>query len=230
MLDRITALYCRLSNDDDLNGESNSITNQKAILQKYADDNGFHNAQFYVDDGFSGTNFNRPDFMRMMDDVKSGKVGTVITKDLSRFGRDYLMTGQYIEMILPDYDVRYIAINDGVDTLRSENEMMLFKNVFNDWFARDCSVFKSKDQSGKPLASTPSYGYKKSETDKNVWEIDDEATHVVRRIFKMCIKGLGPAQIARQLRSENIPIPTAYAQSKGRGGTRTFKNFTRWGE
>ena len=215
MLDKITALYCRLSNDDDLNGESNSITNQKAILQKYADDNGLHNTQFYVDDGFSGTNFNRPDFIRMMEDVKSGKVGTVITKDLSRFGRDYLMTGQYIEMILPDYDVRYIAINDGVDTLRSENEMMAFKNVFNDWFARDWSkkiraVFKSKGQSGKPLASTPPYGYKKSETDKNVWEVDDEAAQVVRRIFKMCIRGFGPAQIARQLRSENILIPTAY--------------------
>lgn len=154
--DKITALYCRLSNDDDLQGESNSITNQKAILKKYADENGLGNTQFYVDDGFSGTNFNRPDFMRMMDDVKSGKIGTVITKDLSRFGRDYLMTGQYIEMVLPDYDVRYIAINDNVDTLRSENEMMVFKNVFNDWYARDCSkkikaVFKAKGQSGKPL-------------------------------------------------------------------------------
>ena len=110
--DKITALYCRLSNDDDLQGESNSITNQKAILKKYADENGLGNTQFYVDDGFSGTNFNRPDFMRMMDDVKSGKIGTVITKDLSRFGRDYLMTGQYIEMVLPDYDVRYIAIKN----------------------------------------------------------------------------------------------------------------------
>ena len=126
--DKITALYCRLSNDDDLQGQSNSITNQKAILKKYADDNGLGNTVFYVDDGFSGTNFNRPDFMRMMEDVKSGKIGTIITKDLSRFGRDYLMTGQYIEMILPDYDVRYIAINDNVDTLRSENEMMVFKN------------------------------------------------------------------------------------------------------
>lgn len=137
--DKITALYCRLSNDDDLQGESNSITNQKNILKKYADEKNFGNTQFYVDDGFSGTNFNRPDFMRMMEDVKSGKISTIITKDLSRFGRDYLMTGQYIEMILPDYDVRYIAINDNVDTLRSENEMMVFKNVFNDWYARDCS-------------------------------------------------------------------------------------------
>ena len=123
-----------MSQDDLLQGESNSITNQKAILQKYADDNGFKNTQFYVDDGYSGTSFDRPDFIRMMDDVKAGKVGIVITKDLSRLGRDYLQTGQYIEIILPDYDVRYIAINDNVDTARGENEMMIFKNVFNDWY------------------------------------------------------------------------------------------------
>ena len=232
--DKITALYCRLSNDDDLQGESNSIANQKAILKKYADENGLGNTQFYVDDGFSGTNFNRPDFMRMMEDVKSGKIGTIITKDLSRFGRDYLMTGQYIEMILPDYDVRYIAINDNVDTLRSENEMMVFKNVFNDWYARDCSkkikaVFKAKGQSGKPLGKPP-YGYKKSETDKNVWIVDDEAAEVVRRVFQMCIDGYGPAQIAKALRNDNILIPTAYEQSKGKGGARPFRNPTYWGE
>ena len=232
--DKITALYCRLSNDDDLQGESNSITNQKAILKKYADENGLENTAFYVDDGFSGTNFNRPDFMRMMEDVKSGKISTIITKDLSRFGRDYLMTGQYIEMILPDYDVRYIAINDNVDTLRSENEMMVFKNVFNDWYARDCSkkikaVFKAKGQSGKPLGKPP-YGYKKSETDKNVWNVDDEAAEVVRRVFQMCIDGYGPAQIAKALRNDNILIPTAYEQSKGKGGTRPFRNPTYWGE
>lgn len=234
LTDKITALYCRLSNDDDLQGESNSITNQKSILKKYADDNNLGNTQFYVDDGYSGTNFNRPDFMRMMEDVKSGKIGTIITKDLSRFGRDYLMTGQYIEMILPDYDVRYIAINDNVDTLRSENEMMVFKNVFNDWYARDCSkkikaVFKTKGQSGKPLGKPP-YGYKKSEADKNVWEIDEEAAQVVRRVFGMCIDGYGPAQIAKALRNDNILIPTAYEQSKGNGGTRSFRNPTYWGE
>ncbi|MBO5377516.1 MAG: recombinase family protein [Ruminiclostridium sp.] len=217
--DKITALYCRLSNDDDLQGESNSITNQKAILKKYADENNFGNTAFYVDDGFSGTNFNRPDFMRMMEDVKSGKISTIITKDLSRFGRDYLMTGQYIEMILPDYDVRYIAINDNVDTLRSENEMMVFKNVFNDWYARDCSkkikaVFKAKGQSGKPLTTIPPYGYKKSEADKNVWEIDEEAAEVVRRIFQLCIDGYGPTQIARILTEDKVLTPTAYAELK----------------
>ena len=232
--DKITALYCRLSNDDDLQGESNSITNQKAILKKYADENGLGNTQFYVDDGFSGTNFNRPDFMRMMEDVKSGKIGTIITKDLSRFGRDYLMTGQYIEMILPDYDVRYIAINDNVDTLRSENEMMVFKNVFNDWYARDCSkkikaVFKAKGQSGKPLTTIPPYGYKKSEADKNVWEIDEEAAEVVRRIFQLCIDGYGPTQIARILTEDKVLTPTAYAELKKSGNITCAKPY-RWAQ
>mgnify|MGYP002859940346 CR=1 FL=1 len=129
MTDKITALYCRLSNDDDLQGESNSITNQKAILLKYAQDNGFRNMQFYIDDGYSGTNFDRPDFQRMIADMENGRIGTIITKDLSRLGREYLKTGEYIEMIFPDYDVRYIAINDNVDTLKSENEFMAFKNI-----------------------------------------------------------------------------------------------------
>ena len=186
--DKITALYCRLSQDDMLDGESNSITNQKAILKKYADDNGFKNTAFYVDDGVSGTTFERDGFKAMIADVENGKIGTVITKDLSRLGRDYLKTGEYIEIIFPDYDVRYIAINDNVDTLKSENELMAFKNIFNDWYARDTSkkikaVFKAKGQSGKPLATIPPYGYMKSETDKNHWVVDEQAAEVVRRIF-----------------------------------------------
>ena len=126
MTDKITALYCRLSQDDMLAGESNSITNQKEILLKYAQDNRFPNPQFYVDDGFSGTNFNRPDFQRMIRDMENGKIGTIITKDLSRLGREYLKTGEYIELIFPDYNVRYIAINDGVDTQRGDNDFTPF--------------------------------------------------------------------------------------------------------
>ena len=208
MTDKITALYCRLSQDDMLDGESNSITNQKAILQKYAEDNGFHNTAFYVDDGWSGTTFQRPDFMRMIQDIESGKIGTVITKDLSRLGRDYLKTGEYIEIIFPDYDVRYIAVNDNVDTAKSENEMLAFKNIFNDWYARDCSkkiraVFKAKGQDGKHL-TPPVYGYKKSKMDKNLWVIDEPAAEVVRKIFKLCIDGYGPVQIARILTDVSI--------------------------
>ena len=131
---KIAALYCRLSQDDMLDGESNSITNQKAILQKFAEDNGFTNIVFYVDDGISGTTFDREGFKSMMSDIEAGKVSTVITKDLSRLGRDYLKTGEYIEIIFPDYDVRYIAINDNVDTFKSENELLAFKNIFNDWY------------------------------------------------------------------------------------------------
>ena len=231
--DKITALYCRLSQDDMLQGESNSITNQKEILLKYAKDNNFPNPQFYVDDGVSGTTFDRDGFKAMMSDVEAGRVGAVITKDLSRLGRDYLKTGQYIELIFPDYGVRYIAINDNVDTAKNDNELMAFKNIFNDWYARDTSkkikaVFKSKGQSGKPLSVNVPYGYKKSEQDKNVWEIDEEAANVVRRIFQMCISGMGPSQIARVLSQEKVLIPTAYAQSKGRAGTRDYKNPTRW--
>ena len=233
MTDKITALYCRLSQDDMLEGESNSITNQKEILKKYAEDNGFKNTVFYVDDGVSGTTFERDGFKAMLADIEAGKVGTVITKDLSRLGRDYLKTGEYIEIVFPDYDVRYIAINDGVDTFKSENELMAFKNIFNDWYARDTSkkiraVFKAKGQSGKHLCS-PVYGYKKSETDKNLWVIDDEPAQVVRKIFRLCIDGYGPVQIARILTEQGIPTPTAYALSQGRDNGRHNANLNRWG-
>ena len=234
--DLITALYCRLSNDDDLQGESNSIINQKSMLRNYAENNGFSNVQFYVDDGFSGTNFNRPDFVRMIDDVKAGKVGVIITKDLSRFGRDYLMTGQYIEMILPDYNVRYIAVNDGVDTNRSDNEMMVFKNVFNDWYARDTSkkikaVFNAKGKSGKPLTTRPPYGYRKSATDKNIWEIDENTAPIVRRIFQLCIEGLGPSQIAKVLTQEKVTTPTEYTiATTGINRRLTCRDPERWND
>ena len=233
MTDKITALYCRLSQDDMLDGESNSITNQKAILKKYAEDNGLPNPIFYVDDGVSGTTFERDGFKAMMADIEDGKVATVITKDLSRLGRDYLKTGELIEMVFPDYDVRYIAVNDNVDTAKSENELMAFKNIFNDWYARDCSkkiraVFKAKGQAGKHLCP-PIYGYKKSDTDKNLWVIDETAAEVVRKIFKLCIDGYGPVQIARILTEHGIPTPTAYALSQGRDNGRHNAKLYRWG-
>ena len=232
MADKITALYCRLSRDDLLHGESNSITNQKAILKKYAEDNGFSNPVYYVDDGVSGTTFERDGFKAMMTDIEDGKVSTVITKDLSRLGRDYLKTGEYIESIFPDYDVRYIAVNDNVDTFKSENDLLAFKNIFNDWYARDCSkkiraVFKAKGQSGKPL-SKPIYGYKSSEVDKHQWVIDEEAANVVRRIFKLCIDGYGPSKIARILTEEKVLNPTAYALSQGRDNGHRNANLNRW--
>lgn len=186
-----------------------------------------------MDDGVSGTTFERDGFKAMMADVEAGKVGTVITKDLSRLGRDYLKTGELIEMVFPDYDVRYIAINDGVDTFKSENELLAFKNIFNDWYARDTSkkikaVFKAKGQSGKHL-SNPIYGYKKSETDKNLWVIDEEAAEVVRKIFHLCIDGYGPSKIARILTQEGIPTPTAYALSQGRDNGHKNAKLHRWG-
>lgn len=233
MKDKITALYCRLSQDDMVDGESNSITNQKLILKKYADDNGFRNTVFYVDDGISGTTFERDGFKEMMNDVENGKVGIVITKDLSRLGRDYLKTGEYVEIIFPDYDVRYIAINDNVDTFKGDNEFMAFKNIFNDWYARDCSkkiraVFKAKGQSGKHLCP-PIYGYRKSDTDKDLWVIDEVAADVVRKIYRLCIDGYGPVQIARILTEQGIPTPTAYAISQGKNPNNKNAKLHRWG-
>lgn len=233
MTDRITALYCRLSNDDDLQGESNSITNQKAILKKYADDHGLRNTAFYVDDGVSGTTFDRVGFQKMISDIEVGKVGTVIVKDMSRLGRDYLKVGYYTEVMFAEHDVHFIAVNDGVDSDLESNDFTPIRNLFNEFFARDTSkkiraIFNSKGKSGKPLTSIIPYGYKRSETDKNVWEVDEETAPIVKRIFRLCIEGYSSAQIAQLLRSENILIPTAYAQSKGRGGTRSFKDPTRW--
>ena len=159
--DRITALYCRLSRDDELQGDSNSIKNQKAILQKYADENGFRNTAFFVDDGYSGTNFDRPDWQRLMGLVDEGKIGTIIVKDMSRLGRDYLQVGMYTEMVFPNNDIRFIAINNGVDSVNgTENDMTPFINIFNEFYAKDTSrkiraVFKAKGQAGKPLCTNP---------------------------------------------------------------------------
>lgn len=217
---KITALYCRLSQDDGLDGESNSIQNQKRILEQYARDHRFPNIQFYVDDGYSGASFNRPDFQRMMSDMEDGKIGIIITKDLSRLGRNQLHTGLYIEERFPQFGVRYIAINDNVDTDSSEsNELMPFKNLFNEWYVRDSSrkvraVLKAKAERGERLGTRAPYGYKKDEADSKKLVVDEEAAAVVRRIFAMCAAGRGPSQIARKLREEQILCPTTYAYQK----------------
>ena len=219
--DKITALYCRLSRDDELQGDSNSILNQKAILQKYAADNGFGNIQYFVDDGYSGTNFERPDWQRLMSLVDEGKVGTIIVKDMSRLGRDYLKVGMFTEMIFPNADIRFIAINNGVDSAnQQDSDFTPFINIFNEFYAKDTSkkiraVFKSKGESGKPLSTNVPYGYKKDPDDKHHWLVDEDAAKVVREIFKLCIDGYGPTQIAKLLTERRIENPTAHAKRNG---------------
>ena len=219
--DKITALYCRLSRDDELQGDSNSIINQKAMLQKYADDNSFGNTEFFVDDGFSGTNFDRPDWQRLIALAEDGKVATVIVKDMSRLGRDYLKVGYYTEVFFPGVDIRFIAINNGVDSAnQQDSDFTPFLNIINEWYAKDTSkkikaVFKAKGESGKPLCTNPPYGYLKSTEDKLQWIVDEVAADVVRKIFRLCIEGYGPTQIAKILADEKIPVPTAHLHSLG---------------
>ena len=216
---RKTALYCRLSQDDGIEGDSNSIQNQKAILQKFAEDHHFPSPCFYVDDGFSGGNFQRPAFQQMISDMESGEIGIIVTKDLSRLGRNQLHTGLYIEERFPMFGVRYIAINDNVDTDSSEsNDLMPFKNLFNEWFIRDTSrkiraVLKAKAERGERLGTRAPYGYRKDPDTKKLI-VDDEAAAIVRRIFAMCASGSGPSQIARILKKEQILTPTMYAYTK----------------
>ncbi len=221
--DKITALYCRLSRDDELQGDSNSIINQKNILQKYADENGFANIQFFVDDGYSGTNFNRPEWNRLVGMINESLIGTIIVKDMSRLGRDYLQVGMYTEMVFPNADIRFIAINNGVDSINgTENDMTPFINIFNEFYAKDTSrkiraVFKAKGQSGKPLCSNPPYGYIKDPENKYQWIIDEEAAKVVREIFRLCVCGYGPQQIGKEMMKRRYMNPTAHAKANGRG-------------
>lgn len=217
----VTALYARLSKDDDLVGDSNSIVHQKEILAKYAKEHGFTNIEFYIDDGFSGTNFNRPDFQRMMADAEEGRISTVIVKDMSRFGRDYIMVGYYTEIYFSNLDIRFIAINDNVDSnIQTENDLTPFKNVFNEWYARDTSkkiraVFKAKGNSGKHLSTNPPFGYKKDPNDKDKWIVDDEAAATVRRIFQMYVDGYRISEIGHKLTEEKVETPMLYYMNRG---------------
>lgn len=214
-----TALYCRLSRDDELEGESNSITTQKKILTKYAEDNGFENFEFYIDDGISGTTFNRPDFQRMIADCEDKKIGTVIVKDMSRFGRNYLEVGYYTEIFFPENGIRFIAVNDGVDSTKETDDFTPFRNIINEWYAKDISKkikssLKSKGMSGKHI-SRPVYGYKAGK-DSQDWIIDEPAAEVVKMIYELFIGGKGIGVIASHLQRQGILTPVEYAQSDGR--------------
>ncbi len=229
--DLITALYCRLSVEDikDENGkkkrnidESNSISNQKQILSDYAKKHGYTNTMFFVDDGISGTSFDRSDFNRMQRMVEEGKIGTIIVKDLSRFGREHIEGGRLAEIVYPTLGVTFISIHENVNTSTGEGmEMMPFYNIFNEWYAAQTSkkirdVWKSKSDNGKRVSPTVPFGYMKDPADKEKWLIDEPAAEIVRKIFALCLDGRGPSQIARKLEKENIMVPSAYYQSVNR--------------
>ena len=213
---KITALYERLSRDNELNGDSNSIVNQKKMLEKYAKEQGFTNLAHYTDDGYSGTNFDRPDWKRLTADIEEGKIGCVIVKDMSRIGRNYLEVGFYTEVLFREKGVRFIAISNGVDSTHSEsNEFAPFLNIMNEWYVRDTSrkiksVLRNKGMEGKHLTSNAIYGYKKDPEDNNLWLVDEEAAAVVRRIFQLIIEGNGPMQVARILTNEKVERPSYY--------------------
>ena len=220
----ITALYPRLSHEDELQGESNSISNQKRILETYAKQNGFSNLRWYTDDGYSGANFQRPGFQAMLADIEAGKVGTVIVKDMSRLGLNYLQVGMYTEMIFPQKGVRFIAINDGVDSAQGENDFAPLRNIFNEWLVRDTikkikAVKRSKGMSGKPITSKPVYGYLMDEDENFI--IDEEAAPVVRQIYSLCLAGNGPTKIARMLTEQQIPTPGTL-EYRRTGSTRRY--------
>ncbi len=230
----ITAIYCRLSRDDGTETESNSIGNQKKMLTQKAKELGLTNTKYYVDDGYTGTNFNRPAFQELLDDIEMGYISVVIVKDLSRLGRDYVSVGHYTDNYFPEHNVRFIAVNDMVDSDEGENEIAPFKNVMNEMYARDISrkvrsAHRIRGNMGEPL-SQPPYGYIKSPENKKKWIIDTEAAEVVRDIYRMCLDGMGNEAIARELQNRQVLIPMAYWQSKGlnRGGKKTQPNPYKW--
>lgn len=220
--DKITALYCRLSRDDELQGDSNSIVNQKAILSKYAKENHFSNTAFFVDDGYSGTNFNRPSWSELLERIENGEVATLIVKDMSRLGRDYLKVGFYTEVLFVEKRVRFIAINNGIDSAnQQDSDFTPFLNIINEWYAKDTSkkiraVMKSKGEAGEHLCTNPPYGYMKGPDNRKQWIVDAEAAGVVKRIFVLCLDGYGPSQIARILKADKVITPTIHFQQTGR--------------
>ena len=230
----ITALYCRLSRDDGTESESNSIGNQKKLLSQKAKEMGLTDTKYYVDDGYTGTNFNRPGFQQLIDDIEIGLVSAVMVKDLSRLGRDYVSVGSYTDSYFPEHNIRFIAVNDAIDSDEGESEIAPFKNILNEMYARDISKkirssHRLRGSMGEPL-SQPPYGYMKSPENKKKWIIDPEAATVVKSIFKMCLDGKGNETIARELQENKVLIPMAYWRSKGlnRGGKKTQTNPYKW--
>ena len=231
--EKITPLYERLSRDDELQGESNSISHQKQMLEDFARRNGLPNPTHFTDDGVSGTRFDRPGFLAMMEEVEAGRVEAIVIKDMSRLGRDYLKVGQVME-ILRQRGVRLIAINDGVDSLKGDDDFTPFRNIMNEFYARDTSrkirsVFKSKGMSGKHLTGTVIYGYLWNEKREH-WLVDEEAAAVVRHIFALAMEGYGPYQIATKLSEEKIEMPAVHLARYGEGvnKNKTFADIYRW--
>lgn len=224
----LTALYLRLSReDDDTDSVSESIKNQQAFLEKFAQDNALPVAKIYIDDGYSGTNFDRPGFTAMLADIECGRINTVVTKDLSRLGRDYILTGHYLERYFPSHNVRYIAVNDSIDTQAAAagSDMTPFRSVINDMYARDISqkvrtALNTRKQQGKFIGSSAPYGYAKDPVDKNHLVIDEDTACTVRRIFRLCLQGMRLLGIANLLSAEKIPTPSA-----AKGAAYTQKRF-----
>ena len=219
--EKITALYCRLSRDDEQEGASGSIKNQQSILEKYAKDNGFKNTRVFVDDGWSGTTFARPAFTEIMELAEKGMIGTLIVKDHSRLGRNRLVVGQLLEEGFDSLGVRYIAIMDNIDTAKGISDLVPMQDLFNEWHAKNTSqkvrnVFKNKGMSGVPLTTNPPFGYMKNPDNTKEWIVDEEAAKTVRQIFTLCVEGLGPTQIAKRLKAAKVPTPTEYWISIGR--------------
>ena len=211
-----TALYTRLSSDDDLEGDSNSIKNQKLLLSEYAKENKFRNIRFYIDDGYSGSNFERPAFKRLLNDIENGEISTVIVKDMSRFGRDHILVGYYTKYYFPDADVRFIAIYDQMDTeTNPDDDIIPFKNILNEMYAKDCSkkvraVVRAKGNAGKHISYLPPLGYMKDPEDKEKWIVEHIGASIVKEIFALCLKGYGPTQIARILTARGIDTPVVH--------------------
>lgn len=218
---KITALYCRLSRDDEQQGESDSITHQKSILEKYAKENGFKNYRFFVDDGWSGVTFTRPAFSEIMELGEQGMIDNLIVKDHSRLGRNRLIVGQLLEEEFDRMGIRYIAIMDNIDTAKGLSDLVPMQDLFNEWHAKNTSqkvrnVFKNKGMSGEPLTTNPPYGYMKSPDNPKEWIIDEPAAEVVRKVFALCVEGNGPTQIAKKLTAAKIPTPREYWHSQGK--------------